>query len=739
MKDRAWLGAIAAAAALAGCGGGAGNQGADVEAMATHEEQVARDSQTPDLPAVESAIAGGAPDGAAVSPALLHAAAAVQPSATVQSVLFQADFEGPFNQLGPGWRVNYWGNPSPSFKAWRETATANARGSVSQGYRVNSSPAGGGAHLIHSHAFKKDQKYRLALWLKASVPTTAAVQLRRDAHPWNVFAGGQDLALTTSWQRFEIEGTYRWNEVGSIRLVPKATGVSLYMDDVVLSEESPAGSDPLGLSPCQPSGLGKDYQVGPNPGQLPSIADVPWESLQAGDTVRFFHRAEPYVGKFILAAQGTQAAPVRVCGVKGPNGERPVILGAGAATRAKLANTMGGQGSQAQPYNESRGVVFISRNWATEPWQSYPRHLRIDGLRIQGAHPRHAFHDSFGARRNYMEFGACIWLDRGHDISIVDNEITDCSQGLYSRSSDDGDYSVTKNLRIAGNIFTDNGIVGGQGMHSAYTASDGVVYEYNRFGPLRAGATGNSIKDRSVGTVVRYNRIEDGARAIDLVEAEDFPNYALSKPAYRSTFVYGNQIVKDGRKGSTIHYGGDHNGSTPGATWGEDFNRKGTLYFFNNTVRLTGDGYAVLFQLSTTQEKAEVWNNVFVFDPAIPHPRMRSATDVGAAWTSGGIVNLGRNWIDARWSDGGPWHTVPGQLNGTGNLITGTTPPVDIDSFVPLAGGPAVDGATPAPGSAAAAVAPHPVAWQLNGGLRPMPRTVSGAAPDLGAVERPAP
>ena len=45
-----------------------------------------------------------------------------------------------------------------------------------------------------------------------------------------------------------------------------------------------------------------------------------------------------------------------------------------------------------------------------------------------------------------------------------------------------------------------------------------------------------------------------------------------------------HQIVKDGRKGSTIHYGGDHPGS-------ENNYRKGTLYFFNNTVHLTGNGF----------------------------------------------------------------------------------------------------------------------------------------------------
>ena len=39
------------------------------------------------------------------------------------------------------------------------------------------------------------------------------------------------------------------------------------------------------------------------------------------------------------------------------------------------------------------------------------------------------------------------------------------------------------------------------------------------YGPLRSGALGNAVKDRSAGLVVRYNRIEGGARSVDMVEA----------------------------------------------------------------------------------------------------------------------------------------------------------------------------------------------------------------------------
>jgi hypothetical protein len=499
---------------------------------------------------------------------------------------------------------------------------------------------------------------------------------------------------------------------------------------------TPATPSPLpsavGLTACMPSGKGTDYQVGPNSGQLANLSDVPWESLKAGDTVRIFYRSAPYAGKFLIAAQGTTDAPVRICGVKGANGERPIITGANAVTRTALVKYYGND-TYASDFHQGRSVIVIKplAGPTTQDWTAYPTNIQIDGLVVRSAHPNYNFTDASGAAKTYIAFGACIWVDRGQNITIADNEITDGSQGIFSKSTADGDFAVTKNLRIAGNTFTNNGIVGDDHMHSSYTQSHGVVYEFNHYGALRSGALGNSIKDRSVGTVVRYNRIEDGAHAIDLVEAEDFP-YAIAQAAYRSTFVYGNQIIKNGATGSTIHYGGDHYYSKPGASWGEPIFRKGTLYFYNNTVRLTGKGSAVMFQISTTEERAEIWNNIFVYDAAIPYASLRSTSDVGAPWTAGGILNFGRNWINSRWADSDPHHTVPGQILGTSNFITGTTPPVDVNTLAPLAGSAVIDQAQ----ALLAGASQHPVAYQLSSGYVGVVRTVSGSAADLGAIER---
>ena len=483
---------------------------------------------------------------------------------------------------------------------------------------------------------------------------------------------------------------------------------------VLLAQAQPAPLPASWPGPCEPSGVGRDYQVGPAPGQIESLDGVPWERLGPGDTVRVFHRSEPYRGKILLMAEGRAEAPVRLCGVKGPQGERPVIDGRDAVTRPGLR--------YGHPLHESRAIILVNR-LGSQDFRAYPSHIQIDGLAVRSAHPRHAFTDAAGQRRPYEEFGACIWVERGHHVTIADNEISDCTHAVFSRSTPDGDFSVTKHLRLTGNHMHGNGVARSYTIHTTYLQSMGVVVEFNRYGPMRPGATGNAIKDRSTGTVIRYNRIEDGARAIDLVEAEDFTAFAQADPAYRETFVYGNQIIKDGRKGSVVHYGGDHPGS-------EASYRKGTLYFFHNTVHVTGTE-AALFQLSTLDEKAEVWNNVFTFDPAVRHPRMRMGQDNAPGIPSGGIVNLGRNWIGARWSDAGPYHRVDGRLTGTQQQLTGPTSPVAPDTLHPLPRSPIIDAALPGP----AAADDHPVSFQLDPAGRPVPRVVRGKAADLGAQE----
>src|SRR5437870_2654858 len=60
------------------------------------------------------------------------------------------------------------------------------------------------------------------------------------------------------------------------------------------------------------------------------IGDVPWPTLAAGTVVCIYYQATPYNEKWNISSQGTSSAHIVVRGIPGPNGELPIIEGAGA-------------------------------------------------------------------------------------------------------------------------------------------------------------------------------------------------------------------------------------------------------------------------------------------------------------------------------------------------------------------------------------------------------------------------
>ena len=74
-----------------------------------------------------------------------------------------------------------------------------------------------------------------------------------------------------------------------------------------------------------------DFNVGPGQ-SYPAIGDVPWESLGPGDSVYIHWRSEPYREKWVIGRSGSETAPLVISGVKGPNGELPIISGENATT-----------------------------------------------------------------------------------------------------------------------------------------------------------------------------------------------------------------------------------------------------------------------------------------------------------------------------------------------------------------------------------------------------------------------
>ena len=381
------------------------------------------------------------------------------------------------------------------------------------------------------------------------------------------------------------------------------------------------------------------YEVKPNT-PLDTIAEVPWATLQPGDTVLIYWKPTAYKEKWVICRQGTATAPITVRGVPNASGDLPVIDGNGATTPGGL-----------NFWSEQRGVIKIGG--ANVPADTMPKYITIENLEIRSAHPNYQFTDDVGATQSYSSAASSIFVEKGENITIRNNKLHDSANGFFVASSDE---TVSRSILVEGNYIFGNGIVGSAFQHNNYTAAIGITFQYNRFGPPRAGAIGNALKDRSAGLVVRYNWIEGGNRQLDLVEGDDSVQIR-NAPEYRKTFVYGNVLIEpDGAGNSQItHYGGD-NGTT-------SLYRKGTLYFYNNTIVSTRGGNTTLFRLSTDEETCDARNNIFYNTAA--GTNLAILDDTGA-------IFLTHNWLKPNWrlSFSNPNANV---IDEGGN-VTGATP-----------------------------------------------------------------
>ncbi|HYP28974.1 MAG TPA: hypothetical protein VE262_19840 [Blastocatellia bacterium] len=389
------------------------------------------------------------------------------------------------------------------------------------------------------------------------------------------------------------------------------------------------------LSPA----MAATFEVGPGKA-LSNVGDVPWESLQPGDTVLIHWRSTPYKEKWVICRQGTSAAPITVRGVPGPGGELPVIDGNGATTRAAL-----------NYWNDVRGVIKIGG--ANVPSDTMPRHITIENLDIRSARPPYTFTSSGGATRAYTNNASTIYVEKGENITVRNCILHDAGNGFFVASSDE---QASRDILIEGNHIYDNGIVNSLFEHNNYTAAIGITFQYNFFGPLRAGCPGNNLKDRSAGLVVRYNWIDGGNRQLDLVDGED-SGLIRNEPRYGETHVYGNVLVErpgtDNRQ--IVHYGGDS-----GATANY---RKGTLYFYNNSVISNRTDRTTLFRLSTNEERCDARNNIFY---------VSAAGNTLSLVDSTGVLDLSHNWFKPGWVS--TFGTLNGTINDDGTFISGPAP-----------------------------------------------------------------
>ncbi|MCS7026521.1 MAG: right-handed parallel beta-helix repeat-containing protein [Bryobacteraceae bacterium] len=394
-----------------------------------------------------------------------------------------------------------------------------------------------------------------------------------------------------------------------------------------------------GTLTCGAQLRGAVYEVGPGR-PYATIGEAPWESLQPGDIVLIHWRPEPYPEKWVLCRQGTADEPIVVRGVPGPEGELPVIEGNGARTPERL-----------RYWNEVRGILKIGG--ASFPPDTMPRHLVVEGLEFRGARPPNSFTAANGSLQRYSNNAAAIYVEKGEHVTIRNCILRDSGNGLFIGSVAN---QPSKDFLITGNFIYGNGNAGSGFEHNNYSAAVGIVFEYNRFGPLRPGAIGNNLKDRSAGLVVRYNWIEGGNRQLDLVDAEG-GSLIANDASYRATYVYGNILIEPEGAGNRqiIHYGGD---SADPAGY-----RKGFLYLYHNTIISTRTDRTTLLRLSTNQEASDVRNNiVYVTAPGNTLSLLDTA----------GTLYLSRNWFKP--GQVVSFGSFSGSVHDDGSSVLGTEP-----------------------------------------------------------------
>jgi uncharacterized protein YjiK len=434
------------------------------------------------------------------------------------------------------------------------------------------------------------------------------------------------------------------------------------------------------------------HEVGPGK-QYEELSDVPWETIAPDTLIRVYWRSEPYRAKWVLNTAGTMSSPVVVVGM--PNGDQlPAISGEDAITRSQLSYL-----------NQERSIVKVGGS--TVPSEDLAEWIFVENLDIHGANSSNGFRGSDGQTQAYASNAASIHVQVGRNIYIRNNILRDSGNGLFSG------YQAAQ-LVISGNRFEDNGNVGSGSQHNSYTESDGIIYEYNYFRPLRSGALGNNLKDRSAGTVIRYNWIESGSRELDLVDSDHANLYNAA--TYRETFVYGNILIEPATSsnGNVVHYGGDLSGRE--ATY-----RKGTLHFYNNTIVSYRSDQTVLFGMSTNDEAADARNNLF-YSPEGGNT---------LAITSGrGLIDLRGNWLQSGWSPSS--EALTGTVNDGGN-VEGASPGFADEGAMDFRladGSSAIDAGV----ALAQATAANPVSLQYRQHQSTVSRPVSGAI-DAGAFE----
>ncbi len=335
------------------------------------------------------------------------------------------------------------------------------------------------------------------------------------------------------------------------------------------------------------SALATVFEVGPEK-KYHNISQVPFNHLNPGDTVKIYYRVEPYRETLVLMRSGTPELPIIITGVP-ENGKLPVIDGSNAVqTELQI------------PQHFGRSLITIGD-------ETPGNYVAIKRLILKNANNSEKYYAS-ESLKSYKDNAAGIFLWKGHHVTVSGCIISACGNGILTNAAPEVDHFTLNKCMIYNNGNRANPASSQE--HNVYLQGEKTTVQCCLF--KTPFSDGQNIKDRGSNTIIRYNWIEGGtSRQLDLVERKEYPK--------ADAYVYGNVIIQgvDPLNHQIINWGG------------ETGSRKGTLYFFNNTV-IGKSSNALFMYVSQSNCKQELFNNAFM--------------GTGRLWNGKGGFKAGGNW-----------------------------------------------------------------------------------------------
>lgn len=434
--------------------------------------------------------------------------------------------------------------------------------------------------------------------------------------------------------------------------------------------------------------------------QYTTLASVPWHLAAAGSTVYIHHQATPYAGKILLPNRGTATLPIRVIGVKGAGGERPIIDGENASPPPLSTH----YDNETSGSSEDSGLIVIERSQGMSS-SFKPGYIEISGLELRNAHPDFNYtRQTGGVVDAWSSAAGAIYLRGAEHVTVRDCVIHHCANGIETNQGGAEERNLVRDLLITHCHFHSNGKSGLYFGRNIETQTVGFTLEFCRLDEPLSGTNVDNVRDLGAGFVARCNYVTGGGAQFNIDEPNGAVPLITGDPSYGITQVWGNVLRNFGNgSGNVVHFGSTN---LPGDR---------VLHFHHNTVHCETSYSRNLLNIHAAGDSAFATNNI-VRHVGITEFYLNNGP---------GSVAFGKNLLTPSYlSNAG----ATGLANVVSSASIGFVDEANGDYHLAI-GSPAIDSVTALPAGALPAFAQY--AHHVTGHLRHR----SGSADDLGAFE----